>query len=78
MLLDEGDVRARAAAYAESFDGGDVFYAGKAFLCTAVARWMAEAGLGLDVCTGGELAVALRAGFPAEPTGDARQQQVHG
>lgn len=66
MLLDEGDVRARAQAYAESFAGGDVFYAGKAFLCTAVARWMAEAGLGLDVCTGGELAVALRAGFPAQ------------
>ena len=65
MLLDEGDVRARAGAYAESFDGGDVFYAGKAFLCTAVARWMDDAGLGLDVCTGGELAVALRAGFPA-------------
>ena len=41
----------------------DVFYAGKAFLCTTVARWVAEEGLGLDVCTGGELAVALRAGF---------------
>ena len=44
--------------------GGDVYYAGKAFLCTAVARWVAEEGLRLDVCTGGELAVALRAGFP--------------
>ena len=44
----------------------DVYYAGKAFLCTAVARWVAEEGLGLDVCTGGELAVAWPAGFPAE------------
>ena len=66
MLLDEGDVRARAREYAESFDGGDVFYAGKAFLCTSVARWMDDAGLGLDVCTGGELAVALRAAFPTD------------
>ena len=41
----------------------DVFYAGKAFLCTTVARWIAEEGLNLDVCSGGELTVALRAGF---------------
>jgi diaminopimelate decarboxylase len=43
-----------------------VFYAGKAFLCGAVARWVNEEGLHLDVCSSGELAVALRAGFPAE------------
>ncbi|HVL84078.1 MAG TPA: diaminopimelate decarboxylase, partial [Pseudonocardia sp.] len=65
-LLDEADFRARARAYAEAFADADVFYAGKAFLCTAVARWIAEEGLGLDVCTAGELAVALRAGFPGE------------
>ena len=47
-----------------AFAGADVYYAGKAFLCTTVARWIAEEGLGLDVCTGGELAVALAAGFP--------------
>ena len=41
----------------------DVFYAGKAFLCTTVARWVAEEGLCLDVCSDGELTVALRAGF---------------
>ena len=41
-----------------------VHYAAKAFLCTEVARWVAEEGLALDVCSGGELAVALRAGFP--------------
>ena len=66
MLLDEGDLRGRAKAYAEAFEDGDVFYAGKAFLCTTVARWIDDAGLGLDVCTGGELAVALRGGFPAD------------
>ena len=36
---------------------------------TAVARWMVEEGLRLDVCTGGELAVALRAGVPPERIG---------
>ena len=66
LFLDEDDLRSRARAYAQAFDGVDVYYAGKAFLCTTVARWIAEEGLGLDVCTGGELAVALAAGFPAE------------
>jgi diaminopimelate decarboxylase len=65
-LLDEDDFRARARCWRIAFPDADVFYAGKAFLCTAAARWVAEEGLSLDVCTGGELAVALRAGFPAE------------
>jgi diaminopimelate decarboxylase len=46
-----------------------VFYAGKAFLCKAMVRIIAEEGLCLDVCTGGELAVALAAGFPPERIG---------
>jgi diaminopimelate decarboxylase len=66
LFLDEDDLRARARAYTAAFEGVDVFYAGKAFLCTTVARWIDDEGLGLDVCTGGELAVALAAGFPAE------------
>jgi diaminopimelate decarboxylase len=61
-VLDEADLRGRARAFATAFAGWDVYYAGKSFLCTAVARWVAEEGLGVDVCTGGELAVALRAG----------------
>lgn len=40
-------------------------YASKAFLSKGVARWAAEEGLGLDVCSGGELGVALAADFPA-------------
>jgi diaminopimelate decarboxylase len=75
-VLDEDDFRARARAFREGFAaafeplaGADVYYAGKAFLCTAVARWVAQEGLHLDVCTGGELAVARRAGFPAERIG---------
>jgi len=62
-VLDEADFRARARDYATAFAEYDVFYAGKAFLCTTVARWVAEEGLCLDVCSAGELTVALRAGF---------------
>ncbi|MDF2746955.1 MAG: lysA, partial [Propionibacteriaceae bacterium] len=61
-VIDEADLRARARAFATAFNGWDIYYAGKSFLCTAVARWVAEEGLGIDVCTGGELAVVLRAG----------------
>jgi diaminopimelate decarboxylase len=75
-VVDEDDFRMRARAFREGFaaafervGGADVYYAGKAFLCTAVARWVAEEGLHLDVCTGGELAVARRAGFPPERIG---------
>ncbi|HET6698253.1 MAG TPA: diaminopimelate decarboxylase [Nocardioidaceae bacterium] len=61
-VLDETDFRGRARAFRDAFGGYDVYYAGKAFLCTAVARWVAEEGLHLDVCSPGELTVALRAG----------------
>jgi len=65
-VLDEADFRDRCREHREAFVGADVYYAAKAFLCTAAARWVAEEGLGLDVCTSGELAVALRAEFPPE------------
>jgi diaminopimelate decarboxylase len=66
FVLDEGDFRSRAAEFAVAFGASAVHYAAKAFLCTEVARWVAEEGLSLDVASGGELAVAQRAGFPAE------------
>ena len=75
-VYDEEDVRSRAREYAAAFHDGSVHYAGKAFLCTAVARWLNEEGLGLDVCSGGELAVALAAGFPHGAHHAAREQQV--
>ena len=62
-VLDEEDFRARARSFRDAFATYDVFYAGKAFLCTTVARWIDEEGLSLDVCSAGELTVALRAGF---------------
>ncbi len=72
-VLDEDDFRSRARAFRDDFTapfagvaGADVYYAGKAFLCSAVARWIMEEGLGLDTCSGGELAVAQRVGFPGE------------
>ena len=68
-VLDEDDFRARARAFRDAFADYDVFYAGKAFLCTTVVRWLAEEGLCLDVCSGGELSVAERAGFPMERVG---------
>jgi diaminopimelate decarboxylase len=63
FVVDEADFRARCRAWVRAFPDADVFYAGKAFLTIEIARWVADEGLGLDVCTGGELALALRAGF---------------
>jgi diaminopimelate decarboxylase len=76
-VLDEADFRARAVAFRDAFrhafaglcGGADVYYACKAFLCAEVARWLAHDGLRLDTCSGGELAVVLRAGVPAEHVG---------
>ncbi|GHF15797.1 diaminopimelate decarboxylase [Amycolatopsis deserti] len=67
FVVDEADFKSRCAEYAEAFDDPSlVHYAAKAFLSTEVARWVAAQGLSLDVASGGELAVALRAGFPPE------------
>ncbi|SDT77202.1 diaminopimelate decarboxylase [Actinoplanes derwentensis] len=68
-LLDEEDLRARCRDFAAAFAEADVYYAGKSFLCKAVVRVVDEEGLFLDVCSGGELAVALAAGFPPERIG---------
>jgi diaminopimelate decarboxylase len=66
FIMDEADFRARCRDHRAAFADADVFYAGKALLTTAIAKWADDEGLGLDVCTGGELAVALRAGFPPD------------
>jgi diaminopimelate decarboxylase len=75
-VVDEADFRSRAVAFRDAFrdafaglNGADVYYAGKAFLCTEIARWIAADGLRLDTCSGGELTVALRAGVPPEHLG---------
>ena len=67
FVIDEDDFRSRCREIAAAFGGGEyVRYAAKAFLCTEVTRWIDEEGLALDVCSGGELAVALHADFPAD------------
>ncbi|ORA14544.1 diaminopimelate decarboxylase [Mycobacterium asiaticum] len=67
FVIDEDDFRSRCQETAAAFGGGvHVHYAAKAFLCSEIARWIEQEGLSLDVCTGGELAVALHANFPPE------------
>jgi diaminopimelate decarboxylase len=64
-VYSETELRARAVEYRDAFGPDAVSYAGKAFLCGAMARLVADEGLHLDVATGGELQLALHAGFPA-------------
>ncbi|BBY52198.1 diaminopimelate decarboxylase [Mycolicibacterium arabiense] len=67
FVIDEDDFRSRCRDIAAAFGGGEhVRYAAKAFLCTEIARWIDQEGLSLDVCSGGEMAVALNANFPPE------------
>lgn len=69
-VVDEDEVREHARRTRAAFDEAAaphgvrarVYYAGKAFLSTEVVRWVTEEGLAVDVCSGGELAVALAAG----------------
>jgi diaminopimelate decarboxylase len=65
-VLDEAELRDRCRRYTAAFPDADVVYAAKAFLCRAVARWVREEGLGLDVCSAGELELAVTTGFPPE------------
>jgi len=66
-VCDEEDVRSRCRDYREAFGPETrVFYAAKAFCSRAMLRWVSSEGLGVDVCTGGELEVALSAGVPPE------------
>jgi diaminopimelate decarboxylase len=69
-LLDEATFRNSCRAYLAALEHGyagpaAAHYAGKALLNTGVAQLVAQEGLGLDVVSGGELYVALRAGFSA-------------
>lgn len=71
FVVDESHARHRAEQVRTAFESAlsaigtkaKVYYAGKAFLCTEVVRWVSEAGLNVDVASGGELAVALAAGL---------------
>jgi diaminopimelate decarboxylase len=73
-VVDEVEFRARAAAFRTAFGEAfgrygakvDVYYAGKAFLCSKVASWMKKDKLGIDVASAGELELAMRGGMPPE------------
>ena len=78
FFIDENHFRARAQLWSDALEAsfgesaGTVYYAAKAFICTDVARWIKEVGIGIDVCTGGELAVALAGGI------DPNKIELHG
>ena len=68
----EDDLRSRARSFVDALaarhDDFDVLFASKAFPCSAVYRTLAEEGLACDVASGGELALAINAGFDASRT----------
>lgn len=66
QVLDTADIRARCRSYRSALPDAEIAYAGKAFLCRAIARLVEEEGLSLDVCSAGEIAVARAAGFSAQ------------
>jgi diaminopimelate decarboxylase len=67
FACDETDFRTRCREFRTAFGDRDaVCYAAKAFCCREVLRWAAAEGLGVDVCTEGELETALSAGLPGE------------
>jgi diaminopimelate decarboxylase len=78
FFIDEADFRERAIAWDKALKdafgphAGTVYYASKAFICTELARWIKEIGIGIDVSTGGEMAVALAGEI------DPSKIEVHG
>ena len=78
FFIDEADFRERALAWDKALkdafgaNAGTVYYASKAFICTEVARWIKDIGIGIDVSTGGEMAVALAGSI------DPSKIEVHG
>ena len=78
FVIDEADFKSRILGWKNALNSnfgesaGEVYYASKSFISVEVAKWIADAGIGIDVCTGGELAVALAAKFPVN------RIEVHG
>ncbi|HXB65038.1 MAG TPA: diaminopimelate decarboxylase [Solirubrobacteraceae bacterium] len=71
-VVAEDDLRARARAFVQAGENAGhgaelhVLFASKAFPCTAVLRTLAQEGLWCDVASGGEMHLALNAGFAPE------------
>jgi diaminopimelate decarboxylase len=69
FVIDQEDFYVRTNAWrsaiSSAFENSQLYYAAKSFISVEVAKWLKELKVGLDVCSGGELAVALAADFPA-------------
>ena len=67
-VLDESTLRSRCRQFADAFttrySDAQAVYASKAYINPALARIFAEEGMGLDVVSGGELAVAMTGDVP--------------
>ncbi len=76
-VVDQEDFEARLMQTKRAFSeaaqrngtSAKLYYASKALLTSDIVRWVDQAGLSIDVSTGGELAVALAAGIPGERIG---------
>jgi diaminopimelate decarboxylase len=62
-VVDEAEFRGRCRTYRAAFPDAEVRYAAKSFLCLGIASWLADEGLGVDVCSAGELRTAVAAGI---------------
>ncbi|AGB26468.1 diaminopimelate decarboxylase [Mycobacterium sp. JS623] len=62
-VLDEIDFRSRLQNYHTALRGVEIRYAAKALLTVDIARWVTEEGAGVDVSSGGELAITLAGGM---------------
>lgn len=78
FIIDENDFNTRLKSWKSALDrhfgaqAGTVYYASKSFISVEVAKWISASGIGIDVCSGGELAVALAANF------DPAKIELHG
>ena len=78
FIIDENDFNTRLKSWKSALDrhfgaqAGTVYYASKSFISVEVAKWISSSGIGIDVCSGGELAVALAANF------DPAKIELHG
>ena len=68
-VIDQDDFYLRTKAWKlaldNEFESNNLYYAAKSFISIEVAKWLKDLNVGLDVCSGGELLVALAAKFPA-------------
>jgi diaminopimelate decarboxylase len=66
VIYDRTALESKARAFTSAIGDGMALYAAKAFCCVAICELVDRMGMGIDVCTGGELSTALAANFPPE------------